>query len=143
MRPTAHLDGQLLDQSTFSKNRHGRYRDCDLARKLFETGVERCMTEGLIDGTTFAVDASLIAADANRQRAASWSDEVEWDTLAMTRRSLREHLDTLDEADANDPRRASVDLGQQEQTGVDLSTGKRTCLRKTGPWPALLLMHLL
>jgi transposase len=59
------LDGKVPDQLTFSKNRHGRFRDCDLLRKLFETVVERRMAEGLVDGSAFAVDASLIAADAN------------------------------------------------------------------------------
>jgi transposase len=41
------LDGDVPDHSTFSKNRHGRFRDCDLLRKLFETVVRRCMAEGL------------------------------------------------------------------------------------------------
>ncbi len=41
------LDGEVPDHSTFSKNRHGRFRDCDLLRKLFETVVRRCMAEGL------------------------------------------------------------------------------------------------
>ena len=62
------LDGEVPDHSTFSKNRHGRFRDCDLLRKLFETVVRRCMAEGLVEGAAFAVDASLIAADANKQR---------------------------------------------------------------------------
>jgi transposase len=68
------LDGEVPDHSTFSKNRHGRFRDCDLLRKLFETVVRRCMAEGLVDGAAFAVDASLIAADANKQRSAAGSD---------------------------------------------------------------------
>jgi transposase len=63
------LEGEVPDHSTFSKNRHGRFRDCDLLRKLFETVVQRCIAEGLVDGVAFAVDASLIAADANKQRA--------------------------------------------------------------------------
>jgi len=58
------LDGEVPDHSTFSKNRHGCFRDCDLLRRLFETVVRRCMAEGLVEGTAFAVDASLIAADA-------------------------------------------------------------------------------
>jgi transposase-like protein DUF772 len=92
------LGGEVPDHSTFSKNRHGRFRDCDLLRKLFETVVRRCMAEGLIDGAAFAVDASLIAADANKQRSAAGSDEVDWQAIARTRRSVREYLDTLDEA---------------------------------------------
>ena len=62
------LDGDVPDHSTFSKNRHGRFRESDLLRQLFETVVRRCMAEGLVGGEGFAVDASLIAADANRQR---------------------------------------------------------------------------
>src|SRR5437868_3119423 len=62
------LDGDVPDHSTFSKNRHGRFRDSDLLRRLFEETVKRCMSEGLVGGDGFAVDASLIRAEANRQR---------------------------------------------------------------------------
>jgi transposase len=41
------LDGEVPDHSTFSKNRHGRFRDSDLLRKLFETVLQRCIDEGL------------------------------------------------------------------------------------------------
>src|SRR5438046_3735861 len=92
------LDGEVPDHSTFSKNRHGRFRDCDLLRKLFETVVRRCIAEGLVDGAAFAVDASLIAAHATTQRSAAGSDDVDWEAIARTRRSVREYLDTLDEA---------------------------------------------
>lgn len=92
------LDGDVPDHSTFSKNRHGRFRDSDLLRKLFETVVRRCMAEGLVGGDGFAVDASLIRADANRQRSADSAEEVDWEELAATRRSVREYLDTLDDA---------------------------------------------
>ncbi|WP_020184231.1 IS1182 family transposase [Methylopila sp. 73B] len=92
------LDGDVPDHSTFSKNRHGRFRDSDLLRKLFETVVRRCMAEGLVGGDGFAVDASLIRADANRQRSAEGTDEVDWEELAATRRAVREYLDTLDNA---------------------------------------------
>lgn len=48
------LDGDVPDHSTFSKNRHGRFRDSDLLRHVFETGVRRCMAEGLVGGSGFA-----------------------------------------------------------------------------------------
>src|ERR1700681_3444689 len=92
------LDGEVPDHSTFSKNRHGRFRDSDLLRTVFETEVRRCMAEGLVDGAAFAVDASLIAADANKQRSAVGADDHDWEVIARTRRSVREYLDTLDEA---------------------------------------------
>jgi len=57
------LEGDMPDHSTFAKNRHGRFRDSDLLRRLFETTVERCMVEGLVGGEGFAVDASFIRAD--------------------------------------------------------------------------------
>ena len=62
------LDGDVPDHSTFSKNRHGRFRESDLLRKLFETVVARCMKEGIVGGEAFAVDASMIVADAYRRR---------------------------------------------------------------------------
>ena len=44
------LEGVVPDHSTFSKNRHGRFRDSDLLRELFETTVRRCIDEGLVGG---------------------------------------------------------------------------------------------
>ena len=76
----------MPDHSTFSKNRHGRFRDSDILRRLFETVVERCMAEGLVSADGFAVDASLIRADANKQRSAEGSEVLDWDGLAQTRR---------------------------------------------------------
>src|SRR6187397_3688097 len=72
------LEGDVPDHSTFSKNRHGRFRDSDLLRELFETTVRRCIEEGLVGGEGFAVDASLIRADANKQRSAEASELVDW-----------------------------------------------------------------
>jgi len=66
------LDGDVPDNSTFSKNRHGRFRDSDLLRHVFETVVRRCMVEELVGGDGFAV--SLIKADANRQRGVHGSE---------------------------------------------------------------------
>jgi len=92
------LEGDVPDHSTFSKNRHGRFRHSDLLRQLFETTVRRCIEEGLVGGEGFAVDASLIRADANKQRSAEASEQVDWEAMAATRRSVQEYLDTLDDA---------------------------------------------
>ena len=67
------LDGRVPDHSTFSKNRHGRFRESDMLRRLFESAVQRSISEGLVAADGFAVDASLIAADANKQRSTSHS----------------------------------------------------------------------
>ena len=63
------LSDQVPDHSTFSKNRHGRFRDTELQRHLFEVTVARCIEEGLVSGQRMAVDASLIEADANKQNS--------------------------------------------------------------------------
>ena len=65
------LDGDVPDHSTFSKNRHGRFRESDLLRKLFETVVARCIKERIVGGEAFAVDASIIVADAQRPSGAA------------------------------------------------------------------------
>lgn len=89
------LDGKVPDHSTFSRNRHGRFRQSDILRHLFETVVERCLREGLVGGEGFAVDASLIAADANRQRSVPGE---EWRADADAGRAVQEYLATLDDA---------------------------------------------
>lgn len=92
------LDGKVPDHSTFSRNRHGRFRQSDLLRHLFETVVRRCLAEGLVGGEGFAVDASLIQADANKQRSVpghEWSLE---EIPAKASRAVRDYLATLDDA---------------------------------------------
>ena len=88
------LDGDVPDHSTFSKNRHGRFRDSDLLRQLFETVVARCMAEGLVGGEGFAVDASMIAADAHRQRGVAGTGELD----PTSNRAVTEYLAVLDDA---------------------------------------------
>ena len=69
-----HDNPKVPDHSTFSKNWHGRFRESDLLRHMFESVVQRCMAEGLVAADGFAVDASLIAADANNQRSVPSKD---------------------------------------------------------------------
>jgi hypothetical protein len=92
------LDGKVPDHSTFSKNRHGRFRESNVLRHLFETVVARCMAEGLVSAEGFAVDASLIPADASKQHAvhsSNWKPEEINDEAC---RAAREYLATLDDA---------------------------------------------
>jgi len=89
------LDGPVPDHSTFSKNRHGRFRESDLLRRLFETVLRRCIDEGLVGGEAFAVDASLIAADtADRNRIEGASGLP----ATAAGRAVEEYLAVLDDA---------------------------------------------
>jgi transposase len=60
------LDDPISDHSTFSKNRHGRFRDSQTFRWVFERVLQRCMAEGLVGGEGFTTDASMIRADVQR-----------------------------------------------------------------------------
>jgi IS5 family transposase len=92
------LDGRVSDHSTFSKNRHGRFRESDLLRHMFESVVRRCMAEGLVGANGFAVDASLITADANKQRSVPSKDWKPEEIKESAVRAAREYLATLDGA---------------------------------------------
>ena len=89
------LDGGVPNHSTFSKNRHGRFRQSDLFRRLFETVLRRCISEGLVGGEGFAVDASLIKADANRQKGIEGEKGL---APEATGRAAKEYLAVLDDA---------------------------------------------
>lgn len=87
------LDEPVPNHSTFSKNRHGRFRESDAFRRLFESVLRRCMNEGLVGGEGFAVDASFIRADANRTRGVLGDQTPEWEAPS---RAVREYLEGLE-----------------------------------------------
>jgi transposase len=89
------LEGPVPDHSTFSKNRHGRFRESDLLRRLFETVLRRCIEEGLVGGQGFAVDGSLIKADASRQKGVEGSAGLPPEAAS---RAVQEYLAVLDDA---------------------------------------------
>ncbi len=92
------LDGPVPDHSTFSRNRHGRFRQSDLLRQVFEATVERAIAEGLVRGEGFAVDASLIQADANKQRSVPGEEWRINDIPADPGQAVKDYLATLDDA---------------------------------------------
>lgn len=89
------LSEGVPDHSTFSKNRHGRFRESGLLRHLFEMVLRRCIEAGLVGGEGFAVDASLVSADANRTEGGPASDGLD---PSRTSRAIREYIETLDDA---------------------------------------------
>src|SRR3546814_3075432 len=83
------LEDAVPDHSTFSKNRHGRFRESGIFRWVFDEVVRRCMAAGLVKAEGFAVDASIIAAAANKQRSVPGTDPVDWSSPALSTRAER------------------------------------------------------
>lgn len=90
------LEDKVPDHSTFSKNRHGRFRQSETLRHVFETVLRRCMSEGLVGGEGFAVDASIIKADANRARSITPGEVKDWSQGDGPSRAVREYLAALE-----------------------------------------------
>jgi len=91
------LEDVVPDHSSFSKNRHGRFRESGAFRHLFESVLQRCMSEGLVRGEGFATDASIIKADAQRANSVHGEETVNWRNTEETTRPVREYLDGLEE----------------------------------------------
>src|SRR6202022_4576133 len=92
------IEDKVPDHSAFSRARNERFRNTDVFRTVFERVVEACIRAGLVGGEGFAVDASLIVADANKQRSipgAEWSKELDPQDVS---RAAKEYLATLDDA---------------------------------------------
>src|SRR3981081_3031389 len=68
------IEDAIPDHSAFSRARNERFREGDVFRRVFERVVETCIASGLVGGEGFAVDASLIAADTNKQRSIAGLD---------------------------------------------------------------------
>ena len=99
------ITDKLPDHSTFSKNRHGRFRDSEVFRFVFEQVLKRCMEEGLIGAEGFAVDASVVKADASKQKHHE-DDDDDWGGGS---RAINEYLDSIeaDGAPAMPPKKIS------------------------------------
>lgn len=108
------LEDKVPDHSSFSKNRHGRFRDSGAFRHVFESVLRRCMSEGLVGGEGFAVDASVIKADANRARGIPGDEQPDWRDAKYASRAVREYLAALDEDGANRPVPKNVSLTDPE-----------------------------
>jgi transposase len=91
------IEDKLPDHSAFSRARNERFHDNDIFRRVFERGVGACIAAGLVGGTGFAVDASLIAADANKHRSipgGDWNRDID---PGRASRAVKEYLATLDD----------------------------------------------
>src|ERR1700741_2442930 len=91
------IEDKIPDHSAFSRARNERFRDSDLFRCVFERVVEACLAAGLVGGEGFAVDASLIGADANKQRSIPGSEWNKTRDPAAASRAVKEYLATLND----------------------------------------------
>ena len=92
------IEDKIPDHSAFSRIRHERFRESDMFRRVFERVVEACIAAGLVGGRGFAVDASLIVADANKQRSIPGTEWKKTCLAETASRATREYLATLDDA---------------------------------------------
>jgi transposase len=92
------IEHKIPDHSAFSRARHERFRDSGIFRHVFERVVEACIAAGLVGGEGFAVDASLIVADANKQRSIPGSEWIKTLDPGEVSRAVKEYLATLDDA---------------------------------------------
>ena len=89
------LEDKVPHHSSFSVNRHGRFRESDILRKVFEEVVCGCMKAGLVGGEGFAVDASVIEADASRFQRVKGA-EIDWPEEQLSHRAIKEFVDALE-----------------------------------------------
>jgi transposase len=91
------IEDKIPDHSAFTRARNERFRDHDIFRHVFERVVASCIKAGLVGGKGFAVDASLIAADANKCGSTpghQWSHDIDPDTA---KRAVQDYLANLDD----------------------------------------------
>jgi transposase len=91
------IEDKLPDHSAFSRARNERFCESDIFRRVFERVVAACIAAGLVGGEGFAVDASLIAADANKRRSIpgrEWNKDIDPDQAS---RAVKDYLATLDD----------------------------------------------
>ena len=101
------LEDAVPDHSTFSVNRHGRFRESEVFRRIFESVVRACMAAGLVGGEGFAVDASVIEANASRFKRLTEAETIDWTDEQKARRPIAKYLAALESENApTNPERA-------------------------------------
>jgi len=93
------LDDKVPHHSTFSENRLHRFRESDVFRHIFERVVAACMAGGLVKGEGFAVDASVMEANASRYHGKA-PEEIDWTEKQRQKRAVAEYLTALEAAAA-------------------------------------------
>lgn len=132
------LEDRIPHHSTFSLNRLGRFRESDILRHIFERVVVACMAAGLVKGEGFAVDASVIEANASRYHGKA-PNELDWTDAQKQRRAVAEYLAAVEaeakaaaaEAARDDERDASWDDDDEDGDNEPETPRRRRARRKT------------
>ena len=98
------LNDKIPHHSTFSENRLNRFRESDILRHVFECVVRACMATGLVKGVGFAVDASVLEANASRYHGIA-PDELDWNEKQLQKRAVKEYLLALEQEVPNPDRK--------------------------------------
>ena len=114
------LDDQIPHHSTFSVNRLGRFRESETLRHIFERVVAACMAAGLVKGEGFAVDASVMEANASRYHGKA-PNELDWTDAQRQKRAVAEYLAGLE---------AEVQVDAASDEGGDSDGASRKSDRK-------------
>jgi transposase len=117
------FDEEVPHHSTFSKNRHGRFRESNLFQELFEEIVTRCLQTGLVKGEHMSVDGCFIQANADHHSRVPREQLAE---VAQVNRTVREYLAELEQENPVEP-----PVPQQEQ--VSTTDPDSTYATKGGP----------
>jgi transposase len=88
------FDQEIPEHSTFSQNRHGRFRQSGVFREVFEEIVRCCLEAGLVEGQHLAVDGTMVGANASRQ---SRVPREQLQEVAQVSRTVREYLAELEQ----------------------------------------------
>lgn len=124
------IEDTIPDHSAFSRARDERFREGDVFRRVFERVVEACIAAGLVGGEGFAVDASLIQADANTQRSIEGQDWHKDRNPASASRAVKEYMATRRRGVGGGHRcRAEVRLTVRSCSPVDRGTQRTGILR--------------
>ena len=121
------FDQEIPDHSTFSKNRHGRFRQSGVFRKVFEEIVRCCLEAGLVEGRNLAVDGTLVGANASQQSRVPRERLVE---AAKLSRTVQEYLTELER---QNPVADSEGSRKKLQEKVSTTDPDATWAIKSGP----------
>lgn len=135
------LQDAVPDHSTFSKNRHGRFRESGTFRHLFEHVLGRCIAEGLVAGEGFAAEASIVKADAQRQRGVPREEAPNYLDASEASRAAREYLLGLEQTNDTGAAAKNISLTDPAATWSGardefLLAAKAQNLRRMAKWLA-------